>query len=91
MPTAPATDQTDNEVPQAATGPGNPNGSANVFLLAATPNPPTSLHLHNNGVRLTPGVDYTISAASITFLSPGPDGKSAIPQTGDRLLADYRH
>ena len=43
----------------------------------------SSLDLFLNGVLLTPGAgnDYTLSTATITML--------LIPQTGDRLTADY--
>lgn len=75
--------QVDNEIPQ-----GSPNGTLNVFTLAAAPNPGNSLHVFNNGLRLTPGVDYSISTINPATFSFAP---GAIPQTGDMLLADYRH
>lgn len=71
----------DNEVPS-----GTVNGVNTTFTLAHTPTT-GCLHLYKNGLRLTPGssYDYTISTATITFMSGN------IPQTGDLLLADYRY
>lgn len=67
----------DNEVPVGAT-----NGTNTVFTLVAAPNPPSSAHVHFNGLRMTPTVDYTISGANITMLQ--------VPNPGDMLLVDYR-
>jgi hypothetical protein len=63
---------------------GIPNGSVNVFMLVGVPNPPTSLHLYQNGIRLSPNVDFTLSGNTITFIL------AATPQFGDMLVADYR-
>jgi hypothetical protein len=60
------------------------NGSNTVFSLASQPSPATSLALYRNGVYLTQGLDYTLSADSITMLA------GATPTTGDILKASYR-
>lgn len=69
----------DNETPQ-----GTINGSNASFTLANVPNPSTSLALFRNGLLQSQGVDYTLSANAVTFLS------ASIPQTNDILLASYR-
>jgi uncharacterized protein YoxC len=71
----------DSEIPL-----GTINGSNLAFTLAASPNPSTSLKLSKNGVLLTQGADYTLSGSTITFA-----GTSSTPQTGDSLVASYRH
>jgi hypothetical protein len=62
-----------------------PGGTNTSFTLSNAPNPPNSLHLFRNGVRLSQGVDYTLNGTSITFLG------AQIPGSTDRLLADYRY
>jgi hypothetical protein len=64
---------------------GSVNGTNSTFRLAATPNPGASLKLYNNGLLLKPGADYNLSNNTITFVP------AAIPQTGDLLVASYRH
>jgi hypothetical protein len=63
---------------------GTPNGTITAFTLANAPSPTGSLELFRNGVLQTPGVDYTVSGSSVTFLS------GSIPQTSDVLQAYYR-
>ncbi len=63
---------------------GTIDGINAAFTLASVPNPAASVHLHRNGIRLSPGADFTLQGAAITF-KPG-----AIPQPGDILTADYR-
>lgn len=65
---------------------GTIDGSNATFTLAHTPTS-GSLALYANGVRLKSGSgnDYTISTATITFLS------GAIPVSGDVLQGDYRY
>jgi hypothetical protein len=70
----------DNEIPM-----GILNGINSSFTLADVPNPPSSLHVALNGVRLTPAIDYTLSGPVITFI--GID----VPNAGDNILADYRY
>jgi hypothetical protein len=60
------------------------NGVNATFTLANTPNPATSLALFRNGIAQKPGFDYTLTGATVQFLS------GAIPQTGDILMAWYR-
>lgn len=55
------------------------DGSGTVFVLLG--NPTNSAQIYGNGIRLTPGVDYTIAGRVITIIS-GTFG------TGT-LLADY--
>jgi hypothetical protein len=63
---------------------GTIDGTNATFTLANTP-VAGSVRVYVNGVRMNAGAgnDYTISTATITFLS------GAIPQTGDVVLADY--
>jgi hypothetical protein len=68
----------------AETPAGAVNGSNAVFLLSQAPNPATSLQLTKNGVVQQAGVNFTLSGATITFLS------GSIPQSGNTLLAWYR-
>ncbi len=79
--TGPATQFTDGETPG-----GTINGTNLAFTLAATPSPALSLRLYKNGMLQQQGSDYTLSGATITFISTG-----AAPQTGDTLTASYRH
>ncbi|MBV8807618.1 MAG: hypothetical protein JO033_02995 [Acidobacteriaceae bacterium] len=65
---------------------GTINGVNLTFTLAAAPNPTGSLKLFKNGVLLQQGGDYTLSGSTITFKST-----AVTPQTGDVLIADYRH
>lgn len=70
-----------NEIPS-----GTVNGTNPTFTLANTPIT-GSVQLYVDGVHMNPGGsnDYTISSATITFLT------GAIPQTGDIILAAYLH
>ena len=70
----------DAEVPAGAM-----NGSNATFTLAAAPNPTASLQLFKNGTLLTVTRDYTLSGATVTFFG------TAIPQSGDKFQAFYRH
>jgi hypothetical protein len=72
---------TDGETPSGTIG-----GSNLTFTLATAPSPTTSLRLYKNGMLLQQGSDYTLSNASITFSSA-----ATAPQTGDVLIAGYRH
>jgi uncharacterized protein YoxC len=69
----------DDETPAGAI-----NGANTVFSLANTPAPAMSLTLFRNGLELTQGIDYTLSGSAITF------SETALPQTGDIVLAYYR-
>ncbi len=60
------------------------NGANTVFSLSSQPSPALSLELYRNGVYLTQGVDYSLSANSITMLA------GATPVSGDILTARYR-
>lgn len=56
----------------------------NAFTLAQTPNPAASLAVYRNGIRLSTGLDYTLSGNGITFTS------GIVPQIGDVLRCYYR-
>lgn len=65
------------------------NGANATFTLPNPPNPPSSLKVMLNGLRLklvdsSGRGDYTLSGSTITFVA------GAIPQAGDELLADFR-
>ena len=79
--TAPLASFVDTEVPAGAI-----NGSNLSFTLALAPNPALSLKLYKNGVLLNQNYDYTLSGNTITF-----GGPSVAPQSGDALVAAYRH
>lgn len=64
-----------NEVPS-----GSVNSSNTSFTLANTPTANT-VRVHLNGIRQKNTVDYTISGATITFVSA--------PTTGNLILIDY--
>jgi len=67
-----------------------PGGVANgvnlAFSLAAAPNPASSLQLYKNGVLLQLNGDFTLSGSTITFVNT-----AVAPQSGDKLIANYRH
>lgn len=69
----------DAEVPSGAI-----NGTNGVFSLSQTPSPASSLQLYLNGLELTAGLDFTMTANTVAFAS------NAIPQVGDALTAYYR-
>lgn len=58
------------------------SGSGTSFTLANT-SVTGSEHIYGNGSRLKTGIDYTISAAVITMLSPNTFGSG-------QVIADYR-
>jgi hypothetical protein len=60
------------------------DGTNPVFVLNAAPSPALSLVLIRNGVKVSPGVDYSLSGSTIMFAA------GAVPQVGDLLFASYR-
>lgn len=60
---------------------GTMNGTNKVFTLSQSPNPPNSLLLFLNGIEQHPGVDYTLSGATITY--------AVAPLATDWQLANY--
>jgi hypothetical protein len=70
----------DAEVPSGAI-----NGLNQIFTLANTPSPSSSVEVYLNGILMEQGVDYAIAGAVITF------SLAAVPQTGDVVLANYRY
>ena len=69
----------DAEVPSGAM-----NGTNMTFNLAQTPSPAASLELFRNGVLMDTGLDFSLSANTVTFSA------IATPQSNDVLLAYYR-
>lgn len=61
------------------------NSSNTAYTLAHKPDPQLSLNLFLNGVRQVQGqgMQYTLSGAAITFVTP--------PPTGQSLIACYRY
>ena len=64
---------------------GTVNSSNTTFVLTHVPDPASSLVLFRNGLRMAPGVDFTLAANTVTFYV------ASTPQTGDQLAADYRY
>lgn len=60
------------------------DGANAAFTLASAPAPSSSLEMFRNGLLLKQGIDYTVSANTVTFTA------SAIPQPADVLVASYR-
>ena len=61
------------------------NGLNQIFTVANTPSPVSSVEVYHNGILMQQGVDYTISGATFTFSS------AAAPQVGDIVLVNYRY
>jgi hypothetical protein len=76
----PAATFVDDEIPAGAI-----NGTNAVYTLAAAPSPALSLRLFKNGMLLAQNADYTLNGATATLSS------GVVLQTGDVLLAFYRH
>jgi hypothetical protein len=60
------------------------DGANSVFSLGNSPEPPSSLELYRNGIRLKAGFDFNLSVNAVQFVT------GAVPQPGDTLLASYR-
>lgn len=60
------------------------NGVNAVFATSQTPSPSVSLAVYRNGLRMSPGVDYSLSGTVITFMS------GLVPQSSDTLTCSYR-
>jgi hypothetical protein len=60
------------------------NGRNASFTLSQVPSPASSVAVFRNGMRLTSGLDHTISTNALTFAS------GDIPQSGDIVLCSYR-
>ena len=60
------------------------DGSNGVFTLSGTPSPGVSLQVFRNGILQRTGVDFSLTGASVTFLS------GASPQSGDVVQTYYR-
>jgi uncharacterized protein YoxC len=77
---SPVANYTDSEAPS-----GTIDGVNLAFTLANTPSPVSSLKLFKNGMLLQQPGDYTLSGSTITFVS------ASAPQSGDAIVAYYRH
>ena len=66
----------DSEVPGGAV-----DGFNQIFTLAKTPSPASSIHLYLNGLRQVGG--WSITGSTITFDSPPPNGF--------QIIVDYRY
>lgn len=64
---------------------GTINGTTTAFSLANTPNPALSLHCYKDGILMAATNDFTLSVATVTFVS------GVQPKTGDSLTCDYLH
>lgn len=60
------------------------DGANSGYSLVRAPNPLSSLKVFRNGLMMTPGVDYSLSGRTMTFVA------AAVPQPGDVLQASYR-
>jgi len=63
---------------------GTVDGTNTVFTLPSIPNPAASLCLNVNGLTYRTGVDFNLSGATVTFLTP------STPPSGSVLVASYR-
>ena len=70
----------DNETPAGAV-----NSSNLSYTLAHAPSPAGSLMLYRNGLKMSAGIDYSLSGSAVTFFV------ASTPQTGDQLTAAYRY
>jgi hypothetical protein len=59
-------------------------GTATSYVLGAAPNPAASLVIVQNGLTLSAGLDYTLAAATVTFLQNPP-------LATDTMKCSYRH
>lgn len=64
------------------------NASNKIYTLIRTPLPGASLMLYYNNMLMTAGVEFTLSAGTITFATLTPDSSLAVP---DVLLASYQY
>jgi hypothetical protein len=70
--------------PQPGTVSGTQNAVNKVFTVANAPNPANSFELWLNGQLQTLGTDYSLSGATITFIT-------LAPLSTDKLLAAYQY
>jgi hypothetical protein len=77
--TIPGVGFVDQETPSGAI-----NGVNATFTLSQTPSPSTSAAVYRNGLRMSPGIDYTLSGSVITFVT------GLVPQSSDTLSCSYR-
>lgn len=80
-PSSPIAASFSTEIPSGAI-----DGTNTVFALAHPPNPPASLRLYRNGLRMSAGNDFTLTGNTISFVND----PNAIPEPGAVLIADYR-
>ncbi len=63
--------------------------AAQTLALGFTPSAST-LGCYRNGLRLSAGVDYTLAANVLSFMTDASGGSNA-PQPGDVFTCDYSH
>jgi hypothetical protein len=63
---------------------GTLDGVNSAFTLSQVASPPSSVAVYRNGLRMSAGVDYSISGSTLSFLN------GQTPQAGDILLCFYR-
>jgi hypothetical protein len=61
------------------------DGTNTTFVLQRSPLSTAGVAVYRNGVRLSSGIDFTLSGKNILFVPV------AIPQPGDLLRADYSY
>lgn len=61
------------------------NGLNQIFIVANTPSPTSSVEVYHNGILMEQGLDYTIAGGTITF------APVSVPQVGDIVLVNYRY
>jgi hypothetical protein len=61
------------------------DGSNASFTIAHSPSPAASVILTRNGLVQKPGIDFSMSAATISF------APASLPQAGDLLQVWYRY
>jgi len=66
----------------AVTPAGTVDGVNAIFTLPSAPNPSASLELSVNGLTYKAGTDFSLSGATVTFIS--------VPTSGSVLVASYR-
>lgn len=58
--------------------------TSTVYVLTNAPNPAASLMIRANGLVYQAGVDYTLSAATVTWIRPAPTST-------DSIVCSYRY
>jgi hypothetical protein len=67
------------------------NGINTFFTISHTPNPLSSLHVYENGLRLRSPNDYSFAVVEGGAVARIAFVPAATPQTGDSLVVDYTY